>query len=55
MLRIMGRAKATVEQLRKYIKKVNPQASDAVTKLPAIYIAEGERSEEHTSELQSRI
>lgn len=42
MLRIMGRAKATVEQLRKYIKKVNPQASDAVTKLPAIYIAEGE-------------
>lgn len=42
MLRIMGQPKATVEQLQTYIKKVNPKATDSVTKLAAIYIAEGE-------------
>lgn len=42
MLRIMGRSKATVEQLETYIKKVNPKVTDSVTKLAAIYIAEGE-------------
>ena len=42
MLRIMGRSKATVEQLQTYIKKVNPKVTDSVTKLAAIYIAEGE-------------
>lgn len=42
MLRIMGRSKATVEQLQTYIKKVNPKATDSVTKLAAIYITEGE-------------
>lgn len=42
MLRIMGQPKATVEQLRTYIKKVNPKVTDSVTKLAAIYIAEGE-------------
>ena len=42
MLRIMGKSKATVEQLQTYIKKVNPKVTDSVTKLAAIYIAEGE-------------
>ena len=42
MLRIMGQSKATVEQLQTYIKKVNPKVTDSVTKLAAIYIAEGE-------------
>ena len=42
MLRIMGQPKATVEQLQTYIKKVNPKVTDSVTKLAAIYIAEGE-------------
>lgn len=42
MLRIMGQSKATVEQLKTYIKKVNPKVTDSVTKLAAIYIAEGE-------------
>ena len=43
MLRIMGQPKATVEQLQTYIKKVNPKVTDSVTKLAAIYIAEGEK------------
>lgn len=38
----MGKSKATVEQLQTYIKKVNPKVTDSVTKLAAIYIAEGE-------------
>lgn len=42
MLRIMGQSKATVEQLKTYIKKVNPKVTESVTKLAAIYIAEGE-------------
>lgn len=42
MLRIMGQSKATVEQLQTYIKKVNPKVTESVTKLAAIYIAEGE-------------
>lgn len=42
MLRIMGKSKATVEQLQTYIKKVNPKVTDSVTKLAAIYITEGE-------------
>lgn len=42
MLRIMGKSKATVEQLQTYIKKVNPKVTDSVTKLVAIYITEGE-------------
>ena len=42
MLRIMGKSKATVEQLQAYIKKVNPKVTDSVTKLAAIYITEGE-------------
>ena len=36
MLRIMGKSKATVEQLQTYIKKVNPKVTDSVTKLAAI-------------------
>ena len=42
MLRIMGQSKATVEQLKTYIKKVNPKVTESVTKLAAIYITEGE-------------
>ena len=42
MLRIIGKSKATVEQLQTYIKKVNPKVTDSVTKLAAIYITEGE-------------
>ena len=42
MLRIMGQSKATVEQLKTYIKKVNPKVTESVTKLVAIYITEGE-------------
>lgn len=42
MLRIMGQSKATVEQFRTYVKKVNPKVTDSVMKLAAIYIAEGE-------------
>lgn len=42
MLRIMGKSKATVEQLQTYIKKINPKVTDSVTKLAAIYITEGE-------------
>ena len=38
----MGQSKATVEQLKTYIKKVNPKVTESVTKLVAIYITEGE-------------
>lgn len=42
MLKMMGQAKATVEQLQAYIEKVNPKVTDSVIKLAPIYIAEGE-------------
>lgn len=41
MLKIMGQAQASVEQMRAYIKKVNPKVSDAVIKMISYYITEG--------------
>ena len=41
MLKIMGRAAATVAQMQTYIKKVNPKVSDSVIKMIPLYISEG--------------
>ena len=41
MLKIMGKSQARIEQMRAYIKKVNPQVSDSVTKMIPLYITEG--------------
>ena len=41
MLKIMGKSQASIEQMRAYIKKVNPRASDSVTKMIPLYITEG--------------
>ena len=41
MLKIMGKSQASIEQMQAYIKKVNPQVSDSVTKLIPLYITEG--------------
>lgn len=41
MLKIMGKPQASIEQMRTYIKKVNPQVSDSVVKMIPLYIAEG--------------
>ena len=41
MLKIMGRAAATVTQMQTYIKKVNPKVSDSVIKMIPLYISEG--------------
>lgn len=41
MLKIMGQAAATVQQLQTYIKKVNPKVPDSVTKMIPLYISEG--------------
>lgn len=41
MLKIMGKSQASIEQMRAYIKKVNPQVSDSVTKMISLYITEG--------------
>ncbi len=41
MLKIMGRAAATVQQMQTYIKKVNPKVSDSVIKMIPLYISEG--------------
>ena len=41
MLKIMGRAAATVQQMQIYIKKVNPKVSDSVIKMIPLYISEG--------------
>lgn len=37
----MGTPQASVEQMKVYIKKVNPQVSDSVTKMISLYITEG--------------
>lgn len=42
MLKIMGKTQASIEQMRAYIKKVNPQVSDSVIKMLPLYITEGE-------------
>lgn len=41
MIKIMGTPQASVEQMKVYIKKVNPQVSDSVTKMISLYITEG--------------
>ena len=41
MLKIMGQAQASVEQMRAYIKKVNPKVPESVIKMIPYYIAEG--------------
>ena len=41
MLKIMGKPQASIDQMRAYIKKVNPQVSDSVTKMIPLYITEG--------------
>lgn len=41
MLKIMGKSQASIEQMQAYIKKVNPQVSDSVTKMIHLYITEG--------------
>ena len=41
MLKIMEKSQASIDQMRAYIKKVNPQVSDSVTKMIPLYITEG--------------
>lgn len=41
MLKIMGQAAATVQQMQAYIKKVNPKVPDSVAKMIPLYISEG--------------
>lgn len=41
MLKIMGKPQASIEQMRVYIEKVNPEVSDSVTKMISLYITEG--------------
>ena len=41
MLKIIGKPQASIEQMRDYIKKVNPQVSDSVTKMIPLYLTEG--------------
>ena len=41
MLKIMGKSQASIEQMRTYIKKVNPQVPDSVIKMIHLYITEG--------------
>lgn len=41
MLKIMGKSQASIEQMRAYIKKVNPQVPDSVIKMIPLYITEG--------------
>lgn len=41
MLKIIGKAQASVAQMRAYIKKVNPEVSDSVIKMIPLYITEG--------------
>lgn len=42
MLKIMGSPQASIEQMRAYIKKVNPQVPDSVVKMIPLYLTEGE-------------
>ena len=45
MLKIMGKSQASIEQMRTYIKEVNPQVPDSVVKMIPLYIAEGVRGD----------
>lgn len=42
MLKIMGKPQASIEQMRAYIRKINPQVSDSVIKMVPLYLTEGE-------------
>ena len=39
--KIMGQAQASIEQMRAYIKKVNPKAPKSVLAMLPLYITEG--------------
>ena len=41
MLKIMGKPQASIEQMRTYIKKMNPQVPNSVIKMIPLYITEG--------------
>ncbi len=41
MLKIMGKSQASIEQMRTYIRKMNPKVSDSVIKMIPLYITEG--------------
>ena len=41
----MGKSQASIEQMRTYIKEVNPQVPDSVVKMIPLYIAEGVRGD----------
>lgn len=41
MLKIMGKAQASVTQMQAYIKRANPKVSDSVIKMIPLYITEG--------------
>lgn len=41
MFKIMGQAQASIEQMRAYIKKVNPKVPEPVIKMIPYYITEG--------------
>ena len=41
MLKIMGQAQASIEQMRAYIKKVNPKVPESVLAMIPLYITEG--------------
>ena len=41
MLKIMGKAQASVAQMQAYIKRANPKVSDSVIKMIPLYITEG--------------
>ena len=41
MLKIIGKSQASIEQMRAYIKKVNPKVPDSIIKMIPLYITEG--------------
>ena len=45
MLKIMGQAQASIEQMRAYIKKVNPKVPESVLAMIPLYITEGARED----------
>lgn len=42
MQKIMGQAKATAEQMKAYIKRVNPEVAQSIIKMIPLYLTEGE-------------
>ena len=41
MLKIIGKSQASIEQMRAYIRKMNPKVSDSVIKMIPLYVVEG--------------